>query len=63
MKLPFRLWNDVLRHANKGPAPVSNKSSKPMGMATRLKNGAPTVTVVFSIAFEITGNRVPQNAP
>src|ERR1017187_3454884 len=61
VKLPFRLWNEVFRHANRGPAPVKNKSSRPMGIATLLKNGAPTVTVAFSTAFEITGNKVPQN--
>ena len=32
-----------------------------MGIATLLKNGAPTVTVAFSTALEITGNSVPQN--
>src|ERR1700724_1691227 len=42
-KLRLRLSSDVLRQASKGPTPVRNKSSKPIGIFTLLKNGVPTL--------------------
>src|SRR5271157_6642420 len=61
VKLRFRLWNEVLRQARSGPAPVRNRRIRPIGTATLLKNGGPTVTVTFSTAFEITDKMVPQS--
>ncbi len=55
------LWKLVLRQASSGPAPVRKSSSSPIGIMTLLKNGGPTVTVVFSTAFETMGKIVPQN--
>src|ERR1700674_1026590 len=42
-KLRLRLSSDVLRQASRGPTPVRNKSNKPMGIFTLLKNGVPTL--------------------
>ena len=39
------LSSDVRRQASSGPSAVSNSSNKATGIATRLKNGGPTVTV------------------
>src|SRR5579872_3991112 len=59
LKLRFRLSQEVLRHANKGPRAVSRSKSNATGMLTRLKNGGPTVTLVPCTHSEIFGNSVP----
>src|SRR3984957_12199354 len=59
MKLLRMLLNEALRHANSGPMPVRNKRNKPIGSATRLKKGAPTVTLLPCTYSEMMGNSVP----
>src|ERR1700738_740524 len=59
-KLRFKLSVEVLRQASKGPTPVRNRSSKPMGILTLLKNGAPTLMREPESHSENTGNRVPE---
>src|SRR6201994_5140037 len=59
MKLLRMILNDGLGHANSGPMPVRNKRNKPIGSATRLKKGAPTVTLLPCTYSEMIGNRVP----
>src|ERR1700688_3687812 len=58
-KLRFRLSSEVLRHASSGPTPVRNKSNKPMGIFTLLKNGVPTLMRSPVNHSEKTGNSVP----
>src|SRR3984893_2852510 len=58
-KLRFKLSVEVLRQASKGPTPVRNKSSNPIGILTLLKNGAPTLMREPENHSEKTGNRVP----
>src|ERR1700677_4593551 len=53
------LLKDALRHASSGPMPVSRRRKRPMGSATRLKKGAPTVTLLPCTYSEMMGNRVP----
>src|SRR5580692_8185186 len=55
----FRLSNELRRHAISGPTPVSSSRNSPMGMFTRLKNGASTLIFSPVTASEITGNKVP----
>src|ERR1700730_1307743 len=59
-KLRFKLSVEVLRQASKGPTPVRNRSSKPMGILTLLKNGAPTLMREPENHSENTGKRVPE---
>jgi len=61
VKLRIILCEDVRRQTSKGPTPVKNKRTKPIGIFTWLKNGAPTVIFVPLTASEMTGNNVPQN--
>ena len=56
-----RLAREVLRQAKSGPTPVRNSKSRPMGMLTLLKKGAPTLILTPWTASEITGNNVPQS--
>ena len=60
-KLRFMLSVEVLRHASSGPTPVKNISSKPSGIFTLLKNGAPTLMRDPVNHSEKTGNSVPDN--
>ena len=59
MNARFRLSTELRRHAISGPTPVSSIRNKPMGMFTRLKNGASTLIFSPVTASEITGNSVP----
>src|SRR6202795_3638806 len=59
-KLRLRLSSEVLRHASKGPTPVRNKSNKPMGIFTLLKNGVPTLMRSPVNHSEKTGKSVPE---
>src|ERR1700730_4150299 len=59
-KLRFKLSVEVLRQASKGPTPVRNRSSKPIGIFTLLKNGAPTLMREPENHSENTGKRVPE---
>src|SRR5260370_11917831 len=59
-KLRFKLSVEVLRQASKGPTPVRNRSSKPIGIFTLLKNGAPTLMREPENHSEHTENRVPE---
>src|ERR1700676_4799315 len=61
VKFRLKLWNEVLRQASTGPAPVKNNRSNPMGIVVLLKNGGPTETVTFCTAFEMMGKMVPQS--
>src|SRR3984957_20120318 len=58
-KLRSRLSSEVSRHASKGPTPVRNKSTKPMGIFTLLKNGVPTLMRSPVNHSEKTGKSVP----
>src|SRR5271155_1692341 len=60
IKLRRTLLNDALRHASNGPIPVRKTRKRPIGKATRLKNGAPTVTLLPCTYSEMMGNSVPQ---
>src|SRR6476660_7027795 len=60
-KLRFRLSVEVLRHASNGPTPVKNISSRPRGMLTLLKKGAPTLIRDPVNHSENTGNNVPES--
>jgi len=57
----LRLSTELLRHAINGPTPVRSIRKRPMGMFTRLKNGASTLIFSPLIASVITGNNVPHN--
>src|ERR1700740_3077997 len=59
-KLRFKLSVEVWRQASKGPTPVRNRSSKPIGTFTLLKNGAPPLIREPENHSENTGNRVPE---
>src|SRR6266852_410292 len=59
-KLRLRLSVEVLRQASSGPTPVRNRSIKPIGIFTLLKNGAPTLIRELENHSENTGNRVPE---
>ena len=52
--------SELRRQAISGPTPVRNRRNNPMGMLTRLKNGASTLILSPVTASEITGNSVPQ---
>src|ERR1700675_3646171 len=58
-KLRLRLSSDVLRQASRGPTPVRNKSTKPIGIFTLLKNGVPTLMRSPVNHSEKTGKSVP----
>src|ERR1039458_6753335 len=58
-KLRFRLSTDVLRQASSGPTAVSSSRRSATGMATRLKNGGPTVTLCPWTHSERMGKNVP----
>src|ERR1700674_2705865 len=60
-KLRLRLSSDVLRQASRGPTPVRNKSSKPIGIFTLLKNGVPTLIRSPVNHSEKTGKSVPDS--
>src|SRR5580704_12303950 len=59
-KFRFRLSTEVFRQASSGPTPVRKRSSKPIGMLTLLKNGAPTLIFDPESASDKTGNSVPE---
>src|SRR5713101_6153448 len=59
-KLRFKLSVDVFLQASSGPTPVKKRISKPMGIFTRLKYGAPTLMRLPVNYSEKTGNRVPE---
>src|SRR5579859_3568830 len=59
-KLRFKLSAEVFRQASKGPTPVRKSSSKPSGILTLLKNGAPTLIRFPVNHSEKTGNSVPE---
>src|SRR5215470_8598206 len=61
LKLRRKLTVEVLRQASNGPTPVKNNSSKPRGMFTLLKNGAPTLMREPVNHSENTGNSVPES--
>src|SRR5205823_10581281 len=56
-KLRFKLSVEVFLHASSGPTPVRNRISRPTGMFTRLKYGAPTLMRLPVNHSEKTGNR------
>src|ERR1700726_261935 len=60
-KLRLRLSSEFLRQARKGPTQVRNKSSKPMGIFTLLKNGVPTLMRSPVNHSEKTGKSVPDS--
>src|SRR5215813_9374684 len=60
-KLRFKLSVDVLRQASNGPTPVRNRSNRPSGIFTLLKNGAPTLIREPVNHSENTGNSVPES--
>src|ERR1700679_3095451 len=53
------LLNEELRQARSGPMPVRKRRKRPIGSATRLKKGAPTVTLLPCTYSEMMGNTVP----
>src|ERR1700722_2658231 len=59
IKLRRTLLKDALRQANSGPMPVRKRRKSPMGSATRLKKGAPTVTLLPCTYSEMMGKSVP----
>src|SRR5580700_351991 len=61
VKFRFRLSTEVFRHASNGPTPVRKRRSKPMGMFTLLKKGAPTLILEPDSASDKTGKRVPES--
>src|ERR1035441_9531845 len=58
-ELRFRLSTEVLRQASSGPTAVSSIRRSATGMATRLKNGGPTVTLCPWTHSERMGKNVP----
>src|ERR1700693_540559 len=58
-KLRRMLLKDALHQARSGPIPVRKRRKSPIGRATRLKNGAPTVTLLPCTYSEVMGNKVP----
>src|SRR5271170_309871 len=59
-KFRFRLSTEVLRHARRGPTPVRNSRSSPIGIFTLLKKGAPTLILEPESASDKTGKSVPE---
>ncbi len=53
------LLKEALRQASSGPIPVRKRRKSPIGSATRLKKGAPTVTLLPCTYSEMMGNSVP----
>src|SRR5579859_113903 len=60
-KFLFRLSTEVFRQARSGPTPVRKSRSKPMGMLTLLKNGAPTLILEPESHSDKTGKSVPES--
>src|SRR6266513_5185489 len=60
-KLRLMLSTEVLRQASSGPKAVSSNSNIAIGISTRLKNGAPTVTFVPCTHSDSSGKNVPQS--
>src|SRR5256885_13680136 len=60
-KFRFKLSADVLRQASSGPTPVRKSKSRPMGMLTLLKKGAPTLIFEPETVSENTGKSVPES--
>src|SRR5262252_5474514 len=60
-KFFFKLSVDVFLHASSGPTPVRNRISRPMGIFTRLKYGAPTLMRSPVNHSEKTGKSVPES--
>src|SRR5580692_9270660 len=60
-KFRFRLSTDVLRQPRSGPTPVRKSSSRPIGMLTLLKKGAPTLILEPESASDKTGKSVPES--
>src|ERR1035438_3988418 len=58
-KLRRSLLSDVDRHGSSGPTPVRNSRKIPIGMATVLYQGAPTVTLLPTTYSERMGKSVP----
>src|SRR5580698_2428583 len=59
IKLRRMLLKEALRHARSGPIPVRKSRKRPIGRATRLKKGAPTVTLLPCTYSEMMGKSVP----
>src|SRR5215469_2691179 len=59
-KLRFRLSNEVLPQASRGPTAVNTNNRRATGILTRLKKGGPTVTLWPTTHSESTGKSVPQ---
>src|ERR1035437_9725443 len=58
-KLRLIARNDVARHGSSGPTPVRKSRNSPMGMATELYQGAPTVTLLPTTYSLRMGKSVP----
>ena len=54
-KLRRRLSAEARRHAMSGPTPIRKSRARKTGMLTRLKNGAPTLTLTPRSASESSG--------
>src|SRR3954469_10464748 len=59
-KLRRRLSNEVRRHANSGPSPVSSNRNSPIGTISRLYQSASSEILSPLAHSEIIGNSVPQ---
>jgi hypothetical protein len=59
-KLRRRFSEEARRQAMSGPTPIRKMRARKIGMLTRLKNGAPTLTFVPFTASESSGNTVPK---
>src|ERR1700675_3826893 len=60
-KFRFRLSAEVFRQASSGPTPVRKSRSRPIGMLTLLKKGAPTLILEPETASDKTGKSVPES--
>ena len=59
-KFRRRLSADARRHAMSGPTPIMKSKARKTGMFTRLKKGAPTLTLTPRTASESSGKTVPK---
>ena len=59
-KLRVRFSADARRHAMSGPTPIRNSRERKIGILTRLKNGAPTLTLTPRTASDRSGKTVPK---
>ena len=59
-KFRFRFCAEARRQAMSGPTPIRKSRARKMGMLTRLKKGAPTLTLIPRMASESRGNTVPK---